>query len=269
MIVPKSVWPGRVPGSRDSRDRGAPPQLANYRLVVEYDGGRYSGFQSQKNARTVAGELAASIGAVIGRAVTIIGAGRTDAGVHAEGQVVNFLASPGRDPQRLRDDVNERLPADINVVAVDLAPRDFHARSHATSRLYRYQILRRRDAFRKAYAWWVKQPIDFARVAAEAVSIVGQHDFASFTDETDVDTMVRIGGAVWSEAGDLLLFRVSADHFVYKMVRRLVGAMVEVGCGRARPGLLADLIAEPRFGATAEITAPPAGLFLERVTYPR
>lgn len=261
------MWPGRASGARAARDRDAPPPLANYRLLIEYDGGRYSGFQSQKNARTVAGELAASVGAVIGRAVTLIGAGRTDAGVHAEGQVVNFLASPGRDPRRLRDDINERLPADINVVAVDLAPRDFHARSHATSRTYRYQVLRRRDAFRKAYAWWVKQPIDVALVAAEAAAIVGHHDFASFTDEGDAETVVRVGAAAWSEAGELLLFRVSADHFIYKMVRRLVGAMVEVGCGRARPGRLAALLAEPRFGATAEVTAPPSGLFLEHVSY--
>jgi tRNA pseudouridine38-40 synthase len=182
--------------------------------------------------------------------------------------VVNFVTRSGIGLVELREAVNDRLPADVNVLRVEEAAAGFHARHQAIARTYRYQVSLRRDAFRKRYVWWVKSPLDESRLAAEAVALAGFHDFASFTDGGgDDDTTCRVMSAAWSRTGDLALFRIVSDRFLRGMVRRIVGVMVEVGIGRAAPGRIKALLADPSPGAAAAATAPPAGLFLERVDY--
>jgi tRNA pseudouridine38-40 synthase len=256
-----------VDGGR--RERAARSSQHAWCLRLEYDGGRYAGFQVQPRARTIAGELGAALRAVVGGPVRLAAAGRTDAGVHAEGQVVSFLTARRLDARALREAVNDRLPADINVLEAAEVEPGFHARHRAVARTYRYQVSTRRDAFRKRFVWWVRSGLDLARLEAEAAAVAGSHDFASFTDAADEETVVRVIAAAWSRDGDLLLFRIGAERFLYRMVRRLVGAMVEVGLGREAPGLVGRLVAEPRPGAAAAWTAPPSGLFLERVDYPQ
>lgn len=251
---------------RDSSQKQNPRH--NYRLRVEYDGTRYHGFQVQPAQRTVAGELGAALGALLGAPATLIGSGRTDAGVHAESQVVNFLSPKPLELEALVQGLNERLPADINVLEAELADPGFHARSHAISRTYRYQVSTRRDAFRKRFVWWIRARVAADLLAAEARAIVGQHDFAAFSEPDEADCMIRVSRAAWTSRDTLLLFHISAERFARKMVRRLVGAMLEVGLRREKPGLVARLLQAGTPGQSAAWTAPPSGLFLESVEYP-
>jgi tRNA pseudouridine38-40 synthase len=255
----------------------------SYRLTVEYEGTRYRGFQEQKNARTVGGELRAAIEGALGAPVELGGAGRTDAGVHALAQVAHLrLGAPPRAPERLADEINDRLPPDIHLLAVDAAAPRFHARHDARLRSYVYQIARRRSALAKRFVWWVRRPLDAGAMAAAAAALPGAHDFARFCEkpEEQSSTRVVVERAELAEAGDLILVRIAASHFLWKMVRRLVGALAEVGAGELDAGEFRALFAGATYGGfdpaahTAPVrfdpaahTAPPSGLFLERVLY--
>lgn len=244
--------------------------MPRYRLAIEYAGTRYSGWQVQRNARTVQGELLRAVREAAGAAAPDLqGSGRTDAGVHALGQVAHLDLPKAVEPELLRRQMNDVLPADINVLAIEPVPHRFHARRDPVSRSYVYQVARRRTAFAKPYVWWVKDDLD-ARAMREAAGIfVGMHDFRSFTDSDpdDVSTHVQVDAVEVKEDGALILFRVTGSHFVWKMVRRLVGVLVEVGRGRLSvddaEGFLEELSPVP-----ARVTAPASGLFLERVVYP-
>jgi tRNA pseudouridine38-40 synthase len=248
--------------------------VPTYKLAVEYEGTRYRGWQEQKNARTVAGELRSVLEATSGQTVELGGAGRTDAGVHALGQVAHVRL--GRAPSRVADwlwDINEALPSDIHVR--DMVPADerFHARHHATSRSYLYQISQRRTAFGKRFVWWVRDGLDGAAMAAAAEVFRGRHDFAAFCEkpEAQTSTTVVVDDVVVARADSLWLVRVEASHFLWKMVRRLVGALVEAGRGEVAPSEIAELLEAPAAGGSrfqpARATAPPSGLFLESVRY--
>jgi tRNA pseudouridine38-40 synthase len=262
---------------------------ASYRLVLEYDGTRYRGWQEQTNARSVAGELRRAIEETVGeKGVELGGSGRTDAGVHALAQVAHLRLARTVEPERLRQGINDHLPADIHLLAADPASPRFHARHHAVRRSYLYQVSRRRAAFAKRYVWWVKAPLDAGAMAAAAARLPGLHDFARFCERPgeQASTLVKVEEARVGTAGDLILIRLVASHFLWKMVRRLVGTMVEVGAGRLAVGDFAGLLAgdetvEPAGSAApaarpravkpiapAAWTAPPSGLFLERVLYP-
>ncbi len=247
-----------------------------YRLAVEYEGTRYRGWQEQANARTVAGELRRAAAEALGSEVELGGAGRTDAGVHALAQVAHLRCRSRREPlapAALRAAVNDRLPPDINLLSVAPASPRFHARHDALLRSYLYQIARRRTAFAKRTVWWVRAPLDVERMRRAAAAIPGRHDFASFCEkpERQESTLVVVEAAEVAEAGELVLVRLVASHFLWKMVRRLVGTLVQVGTGAEPEELIAARLAgEPaaaRFDA-ARFTAPPSGLFLERVLYP-
>jgi tRNA pseudouridine38-40 synthase len=244
--------------------------MKTYRLDLEFEGTRYRGWQEQKNARSVAGELRRAVeqsGAP--EIVELGGAGRTDAGVHAVAQTAHLrLASPV-DPERLRHAVNDALPPDIHVLAVRPAPARFHARHHALARSYVYQISRRRTAMAKRFVWWVKRPLDVPAMARAAELLVGRHDFAPFCERPDrqTSTIVVLESATVEEAGALVLVRLVASHFLWKMVRRIVGALVEVGAGELPPSGFAAILAGEG-PSPARWTAPPSGLFLERVLYP-
>jgi tRNA pseudouridine38-40 synthase len=246
--------------------------VPRYKLTIEYAGTRYSGWQKQKNARTVQGELERAIGETVReKNFEFMGSGRTDAGVHALRQVAHLDVRKALPAETLRRTVNDALPADIHVLAVDSVPHRFHARHGAVGRSYLYQVSRRRSAFAKPFVWWVKDAIDLARMKAAASRFTGMHDFQAFSDDDpdEKSTEVLVEEFALAEAGDLILVRVSGSHFIWKMVRRMVGVVVEVGKGdldvEAVDALLGGTKVPPL--QPARLTAPAAGLFLERVFY--
>jgi tRNA pseudouridine38-40 synthase len=258
------------------------------KLVVEYAGTRYSGWQIQKNARTVQGEIEAAIRKATGSSdFELYGSGRTDAGVHALGQVAHLelrapprISNPKSPIQRraaandtgaaaLVAAINDNLPADINILSATKVPHRFHARHDAVARSYLYQVALRRTAFAKPYVWWVKGDIDVGRMAEAARLFVGMQDFRSFTDSDprEASTIVQVERLQIDEAGALLLLRIEGSHFLWKMVRRVVGVMIEVGKGAMAPGEVQSLF-DRHSPLPARLTAPASGLFLERVFYP-
>ena len=240
-----------------------------FKLTIEYAGTRYSGWQKQTNARTVQGELEHAIADAAGtREFECQGSGRTDAGVHALGQVAHLEVRSTVPPETLRRRINDALPADIHVLEIVRAPHRFHARHAAVARSYLYQVSRRRTAFAKPFVWWVKEPLDIAAMRDAARSFAGMHDFQSFSDDDPAEksTAVLVDGVTMADDGDLILVRIVGSHFLWKMVRRIVGVLVEVGRGAIPPSQIDEWLRQPS-GAPAKLTAPASGLFLERVFY--
>jgi len=243
--------------------------VPRFKVTLEYEGTRYSGWQIQKNARTVQGELHRALHDVFGSGdFELYGSGRTDAGVHALGQVAHLDARTVLGPEIIRMKANDLLPPDINILEVEKAPAGFHARHDAKARSYLYQISRRRTAFGKRYVWWVKEKLDTGFMRSAARAFTGMKDFRSFSDDDpeEKSTLVLIDEVRIEEAGDLLLIRVSGSHFLWKLVRRLVGVIVEAGRGRLSPADIPRLFSSET-GIPAKLTAPPSGLFLEKVYY--
>jgi tRNA pseudouridine38-40 synthase len=240
-----------------------------WKLILEYDGTRYRGWQVQKNTdKTVQGVLLRAAREVLGEDASAGGAGRTDAGVHALAQVAHVKARRNLAPSELQWDLNERLPSDVNVLSVASAPPAFHARHDAKSRTYLYRISRRRTAFDKRFVWWVRDRLDFDAMARAAALFPGRHDFASFAEnpEGQESTVVVVEASTLLDRDDEIHFRVEASHFLWKMVRRLVGTLVEVGRGNLGTADVERLLGE-RSAEPARWTAPPSGLFLESVRY--
>lgn len=243
--------------------------MPRLKLVLEYAGTRYSGWQKQKNARTVQGEIDKAVRTAAGVAeFELYGSGRTDAGVHALAQVAHLDLTTNLPGETLRRRINDVLPSDIHVLRVDTVRHTFHARHSAVARSYIYQVSRRRTAFAKPFVWWVKDELDIGRMRDAATRFVGFHDFRAFSDDDprEKSTDVLIDTLDLHEDEDLILFHVEGSHFLWKMVRRIVGVIVDVGRGgqtveeaAARLGRGADSV--------AHLTAPAAGLFLERVYY--
>jgi tRNA pseudouridine38-40 synthase len=248
--------------------------VPTYRLTLEYEGTRYRGWQEQQNAKSVAGELRRALEEAGGTVREIGGAGRTDAGVHALAQSAHLRLQRPVDPEPFRHEVNDRLPPDIHVLALAPAPDGFHARHDAVSRSYLYQISRRRTALAKRWVWWVKRPLDVRKMAEAAALLPGRHDFRLFCERPaeQTSTVVVVESVQVATDGALVLVRLMASHFLWKMVRRVVGTLVQVGGGDLdRAGFEALLAGQaPRAGRglPAEWTAPSSGLFLERVLYP-
>ena len=258
--------------------------MPRFKLTVEYAGTRYSGWQIQKNARTIQGEIDRAVRTVTGRKdFELYGSGRTDAGVHALAQVAHLDVSTPLPPDTMRRRLNDELPSDINILSAVVVPHRFHARHHAVSRRYLYQISRRRTAFAKAYVWWVKEPLDVERMRLAAQAFVGMRDFRAFTPEDDdardardagdptpgmvaPSTLVLLERLELVEDGDLILVAIEGSHFLWKMVRRIVGVLVEIGRGGLEPKAAAEFLTAAST-VPARLTAPPSGLFLERVLY--
>lgn len=245
--------------------------MPRFRLLIEYNGTRYSGWQVQRNARTVQGELLEAVQTVTGRRdrIEVYGAGRTDAGVHALGQVAHLDVATTLPPATLLARLNETLPADINVLDVRTAHHRFHARHDAIARRYVYQVSRRRTAFSKPFVWWVRDTLEVEAMRRAAAGFVGRLDFEAFTDD-DADeksTKVQVDDVAVVEEGALVLIRVTGSHFLWRMVRRMVGVLVRVGTGDLREGDVARLM-RSNGEDVARLTAPAAGLFLEQVIYP-
>ena len=250
--------------------------MPRFKLTIEYAGSRYSGWQIQKNARTIQGEIDRVVRDVTGRSdFELYGSGRTDAGVHALAQVAHLDVSTNLPPETLRKRMNDELPADINVLAVSVVPHRFHARHDALARRYVYQLARRRTAFAKPFVWWVKDPIDVSRMREASQSLVGMKDFQSFAAADDDEpkesrtprsTVVLVEQLAVVEAGDLVLVGIEGSHFLWKMVRRIVGVLAAVGRREIDPATVATLLAKAS-DVPARLTAPASGLFLERVYY--
>ena len=243
--------------------------MPTWKLTLEYDGTRYRGWQSQKNTeRTVAGVLLRAARELLGEDASLGGSGRTDAGVHALAQVAHLKAKKAMPPLAIEYGLNDRLPFDVNVLEVQVAPLSFHARHDALSRTYLYRISRRRTAFDKRYVWWVKDRLDFTAMARAAKLFAGRHDFASFCENAagQTSTVVVVEKSEVLDREREIHFRIEASHFLWKMVRRLAGTLVEVGRGNLAAAGVEKLLRE-KSGEPAKWTAPPSGLFLERVTY--
>lgn len=245
-----------------------------FKLVIEYAGTRYSGWQIQKNARTVQGEIERAVREVSRRKdFELYGSGRTDAGVHALAQVAHLELYTALEPEILRRRINDELPADIHIRAAQRVPHRFHARHDAVARTYLYQISRRRTAFGKPFVWWIREPLDLDAMRAAAAAFVGLKDFAAFTDDDphEKSTRVLVERLELTEAGSLILIRIQGSHFLWKMVRRMVGVLAAVGRGDLRAADAARFLGDrPPADARltpAALTAPAAGLFLEGVFY--
>jgi tRNA pseudouridine38-40 synthase len=243
--------------------------MPRYRLTIEYAGTRYSGWQVQKNARTVQGELERALRETVkpGRVETY-GSGRTDAGVHALAQVAHVDLAVTLPPATLVSRVNDALTHDINVLDAERVSPRFHARHSATARRYVYQIAQRRTAFAKPFVWWVREPLDVERMRTAASALTGFADFRSFTDDDpdEKSTHVAVEDVSVSVDGALILVRVTGSHFLWKMVRRIVGVLVAVGRGDLSPDDVRRLLGGES-DLPARLTAPASGLFLERVFY--
>ena len=256
-----------------------PAPLAAYRLLIEYDGGKFQGWQKQgarqtrEGVRTVAGSLEHVLQQAGLQLLHLGGAGRTDAGVHALGQVAHLHLDPRGAPRpaELRRLLDSALPQDIAIRDIQTCSPRFHARHDAADRTYLYQICRRRSAFGKPWIWWVKRNLDLGRLRAAWTSFQGDQDIAAFADlDPEEDGRARILTCEVAEAGALILLRVRASHFFRRQVRRMVGASVACALGEEEPRRIQEDLRNPTeaanlyWGAKA---APASGLFLEAVRY--
>jgi tRNA pseudouridine38-40 synthase len=243
----------------------------NLRLLLEYDGTRYHGWQRQKNALTVQEVLEAALARLTGQALKVIGSGRTDAGVHALGQVANFQTTSPLPLKAFVHGLNSLLPPDLAVLKVEEAPPGFHARKSALAKTYEYRILNRpiRSPLHQHHVWWLPYALNLEAMRQAAVALVGEHDFAAFqaSGSSVKNTGRRVEAATWhSRPGGWLCFTITADGFLRGMVRSLVGTLVEIGRGKRSPGDLAALL---QSGDRRRVgpTAPPQGLYLVEVRY--
>lgn len=242
---------------------------SRFKLFIEYEGTRYSGWQKQENAKTVQGSILKAAQEVFGDSmIDIQGSGRTDSGVHAICQVAHFDVKTMLAPEIIRMKLNDVLPHDITILHVEKTNQNFHARHDAISRSYIYQISRRRTAFGKNFVWWIKDELDFKKMESASKLFLGMNNYSSFSDDdpTEKSTKVLIDDIQLKEEGNLILIRIVGSHFIWKMVRRIVGILVEVGRGRkSEKDILFYL--NNKSNEPAKFTAPPSGLFLEKVTY--
>ena len=244
--------------------------MTTFKLVLEYDGTHYAGWQRQLNVPTIQATVEEALAAIAQTRVTVVGAGRTDAGVHALGQVASFRSDRGLSQREWLRALNAHLPRDISALSVETVPDEFHARFSAGWKLYEYHLMNRseRTPLLRERAWMVYKPLDFAAMKEAAAYLTGAHDFSSFeTAPTDNDNpQCWLQQAELRRQGDLIIFAFYADRFLKQMVRSMVGTLVEVGQGkRTAPDMRTVLAARVR--AAAGRTAPAHGLYLVRVDY--
>ncbi|MEY8356718.1 tRNA pseudouridine(38-40) synthase TruA [Lachnospiraceae bacterium 54-53] len=245
--------------------------MKNYRMVLEYDGSRYDGWQKQKNTdQTIQGKIENVLERMLGQPVEVHGSGRTDAGVHALAQVANFHGDGKLSEEEIKDYLNRYLPEDIGVKSVERAPDRFHSRLHAVEKTYLYRIEteERKSVFERKYIYGLNKSPDVKAMEQAASFLTGEHDFKSFCSnrkmkKSSVRSLKKIE---FEQQGSRLLIRFTGNGFLYHMVRILTGTLIEVGLGQRRAEEMEGILkAEDR--NAAGFTAPPEGLFLERVLY--
>jgi tRNA pseudouridine38-40 synthase len=240
------------------------------KLTLEYDGSNYSGWQLQPNHDSVQGRIEAALERIFSAPVRVYGSGRTDAGVHARGQVAAISIPRPFEPAELQRALNAMLPNDIVVLEVAPAADNFDPRRAARSRVYEYRVLNRKiaSAFEYRYSWLVREPLDLAAMNEAARIFVGEHDFAAFRSlGTAMTTTVRrVISSEWTRDGDIVRYRVEGTSFLRHMVRAMVAAMVEAGRGKLTPEKIA-MILDSRDRQAAPANAPPGGLYLVEVRY--
>ena len=244
--------------------------MTTFKLVLEYDGTQYAGWQRQLNVPTIQAAVEEALAAIAQTRLTIVGAGRTDAGVHAFGQVASFRTDRGLSQREWLRALNAHLPADISALSVEAAPDHFHARYSAKGKLYEYHLMNRseRAPLLRERAWMLYKPLNFAAMTEAAACLTGSHDFSSFeTAPTDNENpLCRLQQAHLRRQGDLIILSFYADRFLKQMVRAMVGTLVEVGQGKRTAADMRTVLAA-RARVAAGRTAPAHGLYLVKVDY--
>jgi tRNA pseudouridine38-40 synthase len=245
--------------------------MARYQVILEYDGTDFLGFQRQSEVRTVQGMLEEALRQVGWKGKSILAAGRTDTGVHAEGQTIAFDIDWAHTSSDLQKAINANLPADVAARKVREVRSNFHPRYSAIYRQYRYQVIcdETRRPMKERFAWRVWPEIQIEPMQAAAARLPGTHDFAAFGSppRPGGSTIRTIQEAVWSRKGNLFVFNISGDAFLYHMVRRMAALMVEIGQGRKKPDVLSGYLSG-EMGEPVQGLAPAHGLILSQVIYP-
>ncbi len=242
--------------------------MTNFKLTLEYDGSKFYGWQYQPKLRTVQGELERALEIFLREKVHVNVAGRTDAGVHALGQVSNFKTNVEADLHTIARALNGILPHDVVVKHVEAAPLEFHARYDALSRQYCYVISRYPVAVGRGYAFFNKFPLDLEVMQQASQHLLGEHNFRAFCSSATDDPhyLSFVESLEWEDRDEKIVMRIRANRFLRSMVRIIVGSLLEVGRGKMPPEQIARILAEQKRIA-AGMTAPPHGLFLEKVFY--
>ncbi len=245
--------------------------MNNYKMILQYEGTRYQGWQRQESTEnTVQGKLELLLTRMCGQKVEIQGSGRTDAGVHARGQVANAHLETRMTPEEIRDYMNRYLPEDIGVLSVEMVPDRFHSRLLAKGKTYCYQVINSGipHVFDRRYAYVYKEKLDVGAIRRAAEQLTGAHDFAAFTSakKSKKSTVRTIDSITIEQEGDILRFLFSGDGFLFHMVRILMGTLLEVGEGKRRPEEMAGILAG-RDRSLAGPLVPAVGLTLMEVRY--
>ena len=245
--------------------------MRNIRLLIEYDGTNYQGWQVQPKGPTIQGMIEEKLTLITGEVIHLIGSGRTDSGVHAFGQVANFRTKSKLDVRSIQKALNSLLPPDIVIQRAEEVEEDFHARRESKSKVYEYRILNQdiRSAFRHEYAWHIPQKLDLEEMRKATQILIGEHDFSSFRSvgSPTRTTIRRIIRAEWKMGRDgLVRFEIEANGFLKQMVRALVGTLVEVGRGKINADEFREIL-DSKDRKKAGPTAPAHGLFLKEVKY--
>lgn len=243
--------------------------MRNLKLTIQYDGTKYCGWQKQPNSSGIQGTIEYAIYEITKEKVNIIGSGRTDAGVHALGQVANFKTNSNIPAARIPDALNAKLPKDISIIDCQEVSDDFHSRYSATGKIYRYLIYNKpyRSPLYKDISYHVRYDLDIEKMRVEAQSLLGTHEFKGFmsSGSSVKDTVRTIHNISIEESGDLIVLEMEGNGFLYNMVRIIVGTLVDIGRGRIdKP--LEEIIASQDRGEAGH-TAPAHGLFLKKVHY--
>ena len=244
--------------------------MSRFRLLIEYEGSQYHGWQQNAGVKTIQGEMLQACQKLFDtNKIELYGAGRTDAGVHALGQVAHLDVPTEMHAKTILVRLNEILPYDINILKLEKCDAKFHARYNAVARSYVYIISRRRSAFGKRYVWWVKEDLSVNKMQEASAIFKGFHDFSSFgaTTAEENSTQVDISYLDVRESGNQVIIHILGSHFLWMMVRRITGVLVHAGKGKLTvkeiQGFMDQYSERP-----SQLSAPPSGLFLQRVYYP-
>jgi tRNA pseudouridine38-40 synthase len=244
--------------------------MRNLKLVIEYDGTHYQGWQSQKNGLTIQDVLEEALSKILNQKIRLNGSGRTDSGAHALGQVANFKTESTLDMSALLKGTNSLLPPDILIKSIEEAPENFHARFSAESRIYEYRIWNapQPSVFYRSYSWWVQTPLDVEVMHQAALYLIGWHDFSSFqgADHEKVSPEREVREVAFRYEGPEVIFFIQANAFLRHMVRNIIGTLVEVGKGKMSHQEFVEIV-EALDRTKAGKTAPAQGLFLKEVRY--